>query len=229
MIFAVVALALLAILLIVLLIRRGDRALASQVHDTEKKMEATEKALNDFAAAISEYAYHLSSHTGAIQGLAEASQELKKSAAFQNNVILNLIKNTEDALIRKEALLSTMNVNISLPEKPAHRDAGHAREKPLPSFRVLHPPIKPTIESEKYASENKKTVFETANIIEAMVLPYYRALYKLEKESPPSSDEKSIARAKRAVEAIMLPFYRTLYKAEQPDNPTTDKPFEPGA
>jgi hypothetical protein len=225
MIFVIAGVAVLIIFLFGLFIRSHNRALSSEVHAAEKKMEATEKALNDFAAAIAEYAYHLSSHTGAIQGLAEASQELKKSAAFQNNVILNLIKNTEEALVRKEALLSTVKIEIPLAEKPAPRDTKPAWEKSKPSFRVLHPP-KPADEPEKPTLEDKRTVFETANLVEAMVLPYYRALYRLEKESPASADEKSIARAKKAVEAIMFPFYRTLYQARPQNNPNPGRPIE---
>jgi len=212
MTYAIAGLAILLIILFCLILHGRSSTLASQVEAAEERMEATEKALSNFAAAINEYAHHLSSHTGAIQGLAEASQELKKSAAFQNNVILNLIKNTEDALVRKEALLSTIKTNIPLPEKPTPRDTKPVWEQYKPSFRSLHPP-KPADISEKLVTEEKKTVFETANLIEAMVLPYYRALYRLEKETQ-SGDEISIARAKKAVEAIMLPFYKTLYKAE---------------
>ncbi len=213
MVYAVAGLAILLIILLCLIIHGRNSALANQVEVAEKRMEATEKALNDFTAAIAEYAYHLSSHTGAIQGLAEASQELKKSAAFQNNVVLNLIKNTEDALVRKEALLSTMKTG----EKPVQRDTTPSWERTAISYRALHPPVTPAAEPEEPASEDKRTVFETANLIEAMVLPYYRALYRLERESPASQDEKSIDRAKKAVDAIMLPLYQTLYKAEPPD------------
>jgi hypothetical protein len=55
-------------------------------------MESTQQALTSFAAAIAEYAEHLKSHTSAIQGLAEASQELKKGAAEQNRVLTHLVE-----------------------------------------------------------------------------------------------------------------------------------------
>jgi len=55
-----------------------------------KRMEATEKALESFAGAMQEYAQHLASHTFAIKGLAEASQELKNSAAEQNHILSHL-------------------------------------------------------------------------------------------------------------------------------------------
>ena len=41
------------------------------------------------------YAQHLASHTSAIQGLSEASQELKKSTAEQNKVLMRLLETTE--------------------------------------------------------------------------------------------------------------------------------------
>jgi methyl-accepting chemotaxis protein len=50
-------------------------------------MANTQEALTSFAGAIAEYAEHLKSHTSAIQGLSEASQELKKGAVEQNKVL----------------------------------------------------------------------------------------------------------------------------------------------
>ncbi|MFC1918238.1 signal peptidase I [Chloroflexota bacterium] len=72
---------------------RTNRVLAQKIDSTEKKMENTEQALDKFATAIAEYAQHLASHTSAIQGLAEASHELKKSAAEQNRVLAHLMEN----------------------------------------------------------------------------------------------------------------------------------------
>lgn len=211
---------LLGIFILVIIFRERDHTLARQVEATEKKMDATEKALKSFTAAIADYAQHLSSHTGAIKGLSEASQELKKSAAFQNNVIFNLIKNTEDAIVRREALLKTVKMDIAPPERPPTKPGKAAREKASISYRALHPAPKPVPKPEKPASESKRTVFEAANMVEAMVLPYYRALYKLEKENPTPGDEQAKARAKKAVEAIMFPFYKTLYQVEPGKSPT---------
>jgi signal peptidase I len=66
--------------------------LVKRLETTEKGMESTQQALTGFAAAIAEYAEHLKSHTSAIQGLAEASQELKKGAAEQNRVLTHLME-----------------------------------------------------------------------------------------------------------------------------------------
>ena len=64
----------------------------------EKKMTDTEHALNKFSRAIEKYALHLSSHTGAIQGLNAASHELHKGAAAQNRVLMHLMNNLEKPL-----------------------------------------------------------------------------------------------------------------------------------
>jgi methyl-accepting chemotaxis protein len=66
--------------------------MVKRLENTEKGMESTQEALTSFAAAIAEYAEHLKSHTSAIQGLAEASQELKKGAAEQNRVLTHLVE-----------------------------------------------------------------------------------------------------------------------------------------
>jgi signal peptidase len=57
-----------------------------------ERFEATEKAIDKFADAMQLYAQHLASHTSAIQGLSEASHELKGSAAEQNRVMRRLTK-----------------------------------------------------------------------------------------------------------------------------------------
>jgi uncharacterized membrane-anchored protein YhcB (DUF1043 family) len=222
---------LLIIFILVIVFRERNHALTRQVEATEKKMDATEQALKDFTAAIAEYAKHLSSHTGAIQGLAEASQELKKSAAFQNNVILDLIKNTEDAIVRREALLKTVKLDIAPPASPPKKPVKPAWEKAPVSYRAAHPVPEPRPAPEGPAPGPGKTVFEAANLVQAMVLPYYRALYKLENENPAPADEPTKARAKKAVEAIMYPFYRTLYKVEPEkdakEKPAKNKPAKP--
>lgn len=57
-----------------------------------QRFEATEKAMDKFADAMQLYAQHLASHTSAIQGLSEASHELKGSAAEQNRILSRLSK-----------------------------------------------------------------------------------------------------------------------------------------
>jgi signal peptidase I len=73
--------------------KRATRTLTRKIESTEQKMNSTEQALEKFAAAIELYAQHLSSHTSAIQGLSEASHELKRSAAEQNRVLIHLMEN----------------------------------------------------------------------------------------------------------------------------------------
>ncbi|MBI4304318.1 MAG: hypothetical protein HY665_08295 [Chloroflexi bacterium] len=62
---------------------------------TERSSAHTQQALSDFATAMAEYAKHLQSHTRAIQGLAEASNELKTSASQQNEALARLLENAE--------------------------------------------------------------------------------------------------------------------------------------
>ena len=66
---------------------RDTETLAQRMDGTEKVMAQTQEALSSFATAMAEYAEHLRSHTSAIQGLAEASHELKRGAAEQNKVL----------------------------------------------------------------------------------------------------------------------------------------------
>ena len=72
--------------------QRGSRILERRIGTTEMGMTDTQKALNSFAAAMAEYALHMKSHTKAIQGLSEASQELKKGAAEQNKVLIHMME-----------------------------------------------------------------------------------------------------------------------------------------
>jgi len=72
--------------------RRTSRVMAQTVQAAEKRMERTDQTLAKFTSAIEVYAQHLQSHTSAIQGLSEASQELKKGAAEQNKVLIHLVE-----------------------------------------------------------------------------------------------------------------------------------------
>ncbi len=89
---------------------RDTETLAQRMGGTEKVMAQTQEALSSFAAAMAEYAEHLKSHTSAIQGLAEASHELKRGAAEQNKVLERIA----EAMQRKPLPEKTPS-----PEKPA--------------------------------------------------------------------------------------------------------------
>jgi len=104
-IFVVIAIVLLAIFLysndIIIGFRGRYRASISPVVEENQRVslvlsnrfEGTEKALESFASAMQEYAHHMASHTSAIQGLSEASQALKNSAAEQNQILYRLSHN----------------------------------------------------------------------------------------------------------------------------------------
>ena len=82
--------------------QRSSRVLEQRIETTEKGMVGTQQALNNFAGAIAEYAEHLKSHTSAIQGLSEASQELRKGAAEQNKVLIHLMETMEQRAPKAE-------------------------------------------------------------------------------------------------------------------------------
>jgi signal peptidase I len=82
--------------------RSSNHLLEQRIATTEKTMASTGEALGKFASAVEVYAEHLNSHTSAIRGLSEASQELKQGAAEQNKVLARLIKVTEQTAPRRE-------------------------------------------------------------------------------------------------------------------------------
>jgi hypothetical protein len=129
--------------------KRTGRLLADKIESTEHRMSTTEQALERFAAAIGDYATHLSSHTSAIQGLAEASQELKMSAADQNRVLAYLLKNTEEPGVLWQA--PPVKQKPAIKDKPPGQQAPTvekeepAPEKPIPVVRIHKPYQKPGI------------------------------------------------------------------------------------
>lgn len=84
--------------------KRSNRLLTRKIEATEQKMSSTEQALEKFASAIELYAQHLSSHTSAIQGLSEASHELKRGAAEQNQVLIRLVENMDKGTFSREGI-----------------------------------------------------------------------------------------------------------------------------
>jgi signal peptidase I len=98
--------------------KRSNRALTRKIETTEKKMDSTEQALQKFTAAVAEYAQHLASHTSAIQGLAEASHELKRGAAEQNRVLATLMENMVKTGQNPETIAYIRETPPPAPEKP---------------------------------------------------------------------------------------------------------------
>jgi hypothetical protein len=129
--------------------KRTSRLLSTKIESTEHRMSTTEQALEKFAAAIGDYATHLSSHTSAIQGLAEASRELKMSAAEQNRVLAYLLKNTEEpGVLWKAPPVEQKPVTEAEPpvqQAPTVRKEEPAPEKPIPVVRTHKPYQKPGI------------------------------------------------------------------------------------
>jgi len=72
--------------------RRNNKILERRIESTEGQITGTQQAMEKFAEAIAEYAVHLKSHTSAIQGLSEASHELKSGASEQNQFLSALVE-----------------------------------------------------------------------------------------------------------------------------------------
>jgi signal peptidase I len=114
--------------------RRASREIARKMESTEARMNATEDALQKFAGAVAEYAEHLASHTSAIQGLSDASQELKKGASEQNQVLAALLDNL-NRLNTGQPAPSPSETDTVTPEAPQPKTAdrnvpGCARRRP---------------------------------------------------------------------------------------------------
>lgn len=149
MIFAIIAIALLAIFLyggelsrgggwlhrgifspVINEEKRASRVLSRKIEATEKKMDATEQALVQFSAAVSEYAKHLASHTSAIQGLAEASQELKKGAAEQNRVLAAIMDNVANTTRIQETIAHKTEAPPPAPPKTETKEVNAVHDIP---------------------------------------------------------------------------------------------------
>lgn len=101
--------------------QRSSQVLSQRLAVTEKQVEYTQEALTSFASAIAEYAEHLKSHTSAIQGLSEASHELKRGAAEQNRVLQRLAE-------------------VMAMPKPVKEEAPQVTEPPVTEPPVTEPP-----------------------------------------------------------------------------------------
>ncbi len=128
--------------------KRANRTLTRKIEATEEKMTNTEQALDKFASAVAEYAQHLASHTSAIQGLAEASHELKRGAAEQNRVLMSLVQNmgnigpVQDIQPTRTKTPVKLEAEIAETEKPFHGALekgvpGCARKRPLTPEEII--------------------------------------------------------------------------------------------
>jgi len=82
--------------------RRNNRVMTQRMENAEKAMVGTQNALLNFSSAMSEYAVHLKSHTSAVRGLSDASQDLKKSTGEQTRILGKLVNIMEQAPPRIE-------------------------------------------------------------------------------------------------------------------------------
>ena len=97
--------------------KHTNQLLTRKIKTVEQRMNSTEQALEKFATAIETYAQHLSSHTSAIQGLSEASHELKRSAAEQNRVLMHLMETMGQPEAYKEEIAPKVEPEAPTPGK----------------------------------------------------------------------------------------------------------------
>jgi len=114
---------------------RDTETIAQRMDGTEKVMAQTQDALSSFASAMAEYAEHLRSHTKAIQGMAEASHELKQGAAEQNKVLVHIVEALQQRKPLAEETRPQEKPAAPTPEKleePAmEKPEAPATEKPI--------------------------------------------------------------------------------------------------
>jgi signal peptidase I len=142
--------------------KRNSRVLTRKIEATEKKIDTTEQALNSFSTAIGEYAQHLASHTSAVKSLAEASLELKKGAAEQNRVLMALVENMVKPREAQEAPVHKIEPTATLkPLVKGHPAAGKPTPQ-IPRQKAIEE-IKPQPETPKTVSENVKPLHTAPN------------------------------------------------------------------
>jgi signal peptidase I len=119
--------------------KRANRLISKKIEITEKKMDSTEQALNGFSAAVAEYAKHLASHTSAIQGLSEASHELKRGAAEQNRVLAAMLDNMKNVPPREAMQIPAPYTVPETRPEPAVTPAKPAAAKKL--YKTVEKPV----------------------------------------------------------------------------------------
>jgi hypothetical protein len=70
-----------------------------------RRMEGVERAQDQLARAMTQYAVQLKSHTDAIEGLSKASRELTKSAIEQSKFLTHLTKLIEQPSVGAEHII----------------------------------------------------------------------------------------------------------------------------
>lgn len=113
----------------------------------------TDAAIEKFAAAMSDYAQHLASHTSAIQGLSEASQELKRGAAEQNRVLSAMLE-----MVGEKPLTVTETAASSpLARRPERLQAA---EKPA---------IAPAIQQKRAIPKRKRAAVSSEQLVNSLL------------------------------------------------------------
>ncbi|MFC1940822.1 signal peptidase I [Chloroflexota bacterium] len=120
--------------------RRSARLITQRLETTERDIGGTQRALESFSSAIAEYAEHLKSHTSAIQGLAEASQELKNGAIEQTKILGRIAEAIDQPRTRMEEPRPRMEEPRPRMEEPRPwaREVDKVVPKPETVGEVIH-------------------------------------------------------------------------------------------
>lgn len=130
----------------------------------EARMGSTEQTLARFTGAIENYGEHLKSHTSAIQGMSDASQELRKSTSEQNVILGRLTEVLEQSTSSREEVHKVEQVvprvELVCPMMGLERSAGEPvtpQVEAAPEKKLEHPPgcirsKQPLVKKEKILS-----------------------------------------------------------------------------
>ena len=156
--------------------KRTNRLLSRKLEVNEKKMDSTEQALEKFSAAIGDYAQNLASHTSAVKSLAEASHDLKQSAAQQNRVLMTLMQN-----------MNKGNIPFEMPEVPPAPEIKEVKQPPryeAATGKIQSP--KPSARAKK-AHLPERLPEETVNLVQksANKVPGHVQLHKAAEPKEP--------------------------------------------
>jgi len=133
------------------------------IEENHRSNRLTERALDKFASAIESYAGHLNSHTSAIQGLSEASKELRDGAAVQNRVLVRVMETVEQVSVSQDVRV------LGMEEAPVGEESA---KYILPSIETVEQvPVRreervPMIEQPPLAEESAEDFVPSIEIIE---------------------------------------------------------------
>ncbi|MFH0914113.1 MAG: signal peptidase I [Chloroflexota bacterium] len=115
--------------------RRAAQSLGQRMKSTEEGITSTQQTLTKFSDAVALYGQHLQSHTSAIMGLSEASQELKRGAAEQNRILGMIADTMKGSTTRREEPQAVKPPATKPQPRPEPPPAPRAETRPPPASK----------------------------------------------------------------------------------------------